>query len=208
VILGQAERIKGIIRALLDYTRPRRPTLRPEPILPIVGRVASILMDRSQRRGVRLQIELPIGLPPVMADPDHLQQVFLNLVLNALDATEKGGTVRITSGSDSTLPSDGRAGILRGKADAPTLAIHVIDTGKGLTAEELNRVFEPFFSTKTAGKGSGLGLGISEEIVRAHRGEIEMFSLPGRGTEVIVRIPLADASLATTTAQEAAGDGR
>ncbi len=103
VILSQADRIKGIIRALLDYTRPRRPTLRPEPILPLVGRVASILMDRSQRRGVRLQIELPIGLPPVMADPEHLQQVFLNLVLNALDATREGGTVRITSGSDPTL---------------------------------------------------------------------------------------------------------
>jgi signal transduction histidine kinase len=203
VILSQADRIKGIIRALLDYTRPRRPTLGPEPILPLVGRVASILMDRSQRRGVRLQIELPIGLPPVMADPEHLQQVFLNLVLNALDASEKGGTVRITSGSDPTLPPEGRASILRGKADASTLAVHVIDTGKGLTAEELNRVFEPFFSTKTRGQGSGLGLGIAEEIVRAHRGEIEMLSIPGKGTEVIVRIPLADESPAPTTPEVA-----
>lgn len=203
VILSQADRIKGIIRALLDYTRPRRPTLRPEPILPLVGRVASILMDRSQRRGVRLQIELPIGLPPVMADPEHLQQVFLNLVLNALDASEKGRTVRITSGSDPTLPPEGRASILRGKADASTLAVHVIDTGKGLTAEELNRVFEPFFSTKTRGQGSGLGLGIAEEIVRAHRGEIEMLSIPGKGTEVIVRIPLADESPAPTTPEVA-----
>jgi signal transduction histidine kinase len=142
-----------------------------------------------------------------MADPEHLQQVFLNLVLNALDASEKGGTVRITSGSDPTLPPEGRAGILRGKADASTLAVHVIDTGKGLTAEELNRVFEPFFSTKTAGKGSGLGLGIAEEIVRAHRGEIEMLSIPGKGTEVIVRIPLADESPAATT-PEVAEHGR
>src|SRR5512143_1765730 len=120
VILSQAERIKGIIRALLDYTRPRRPALRPEPILPIVGRVASLLMERSQRRGVRLHLALPVGLPPVMADPEHLQQVFLNLVLNALDATEKGGTVRITAGPDPELPPGGRVGILRGKADGPT----------------------------------------------------------------------------------------
>jgi signal transduction histidine kinase len=199
VILSQAERIKGIIRALLDYTRPRRPTLRPEPILPIVGRVASLLMERSQRRGVRLHLELPIGLPSVMADPEHLQQVFLNLVLNALDASEKGGTVRITAGPDPDLPSDGRACILRGKADVPTLAIHVIDGGKGLSAEDLNHVFEPFFSTKGRGQGTGLGLAIAEEIVRAHRGEIEMLSIPGKGTEVIVRIPLADASPAPTT---------
>jgi two-component system, NtrC family, sensor kinase len=207
VILGQAERIKGIIHALLDYTRPRRPALQPEPILPIVGRVASILMDRSHRRGVRLQLELPIGLPSVMADPEHLQQVFLNLILNALDVTEKGGTVRITSGPDPQLPPDGRASIVRGKATAPTLAVHVIDGGKGLTAEELNHVFEPFFSTKGRGQGTGLGLPITEEIVRAHRGEIEMLSIPGRGTEVIVRIPLADASPAPVATEEAAEHG-
>jgi signal transduction histidine kinase len=205
-ILGQAERIKSIIRALLDYTRPRRPALRPEPVLPILGRVASVLMDRSQRRGVRILIDLPVGLPPVMADPEHLQQVFLNLVMNALDATEKGGTVRIATGADPTLPAEGRAGILRGKADGPTLAIHVIDTGRGLGADELDRVFEPFFSTKTRGQGSGLGLGIAEEIVRAHRGEIEMLSVLGRGTEVIVRIPLADEASAATAQEGLAHD--
>jgi len=141
-----------------------------------------------------------------MADPEHLQQVFLNLVLNALDATEKGGTVRITAGPDPDLPSDGRAGILRGKADAPTLSIHVVDNGKGLSADDLNHVFEPFFSTKGRGQGTGLGLPIAEEIVRAHRGEIEMLSIPGKGSEVIVRIPLADASPVPTT-QEAAEHG-
>jgi signal transduction histidine kinase len=208
VILKQAERIKGIIRSLLDYTRPRRPSPRPEAMLPIIGRVASLLMDRSQRRGVRLHLELPIGLPPVMADPEHLQQVFLNLILNALDVTEKGGTVRITAGPDPELPAEGRSSILRGKADTATLAVHVIDQGKGLTAEELNHVFEPFFSTKGRGQGTGLGLPIAEEIVRAHRGEIEMLSIPGTGTEVIVRIPFADASPAATRAgEEAAGRG-
>jgi signal transduction histidine kinase len=88
------------------------------------------------------------------------------------------------------------------------LAVHVIDQGKGLTAEELNHVFEPFFSTKGRGQGTGLGLPIAEEIVRAHRGEIEMLSIPGTGTEVIVRIPFADASPAATRAgEEAAGRG-
>jgi signal transduction histidine kinase len=83
-----------------------------------------------------------------MADPEHIQQVFLNLVLNALDATEKGGTVRRTAGSDPDLPSDGRAGILRGKADAPTLSIHVVDNGKGLSADDLNHVFSACRSRK------------------------------------------------------------
>ncbi len=208
-ILSQAERIKGIIRALLDYTRPRRPDLRPEPILPIVGRVAALLMERSQRRGVRIHLELPVGLPPVMADPEHLQQVLLNLVLNALDATQKGGTVRIAVGQEPELPPDGRNGILRGKADGPTLSVHVLDEGKGLGAEDLKRAFEPFFSTKGRGQGTGLGLPIAEDIVRAHRGEIELLSIPNKGTEVIVRIPLADAAAAARTVKEdASGDGR
>jgi len=144
-----------------------------------------------------------------MADPQHLQQVFLNLFLNAPAATEKGGTVRITAGSDADLPPEGRAGILRGKADAPTLAIHVIDGGKGLSAEDLDHVFEPFFSTKGRGQGTGLGLPIAEEIVRAHRGEIELLSVPGKGSEVIVRIPLADRSSVVAAAkEEEARDGR
>jgi signal transduction histidine kinase len=191
VILKQAERIKGIIRALLDYTRPRRPNLRPQGVIPILGRVADLLLDRSRRRGVRILLDLPAGLPHVQADPEQLQQLFLNLLLNALDASPQGATIRVTTGSDPLLPDGGRAGILRGKLERPSLAIHVLDAGKGMAADQLDHVFEPFFSTKGREHGTGLGLPIAEEIVRAHRGEIEMLSIPGRGTEVIVRLPLA-----------------
>ncbi len=190
VILKQTERIKGIIRVLLDYTRPRRPNLHPAAILPILGRVVDILLQRSRRRGVRIQLELPIGLPQVVGDPDQLQQLFLNLLLNALDASPAGEIVRVTTGEEPILAAEGRAAIARGKAAAPCLALHIVDAGKGLTAEELDRAFEPFFSTKGREHGTGLGLPIAEEIVRAHRGEIEMLSIPGRGTEVIVRLPL------------------
>jgi signal transduction histidine kinase len=191
VILKQTERISRIIRALLDYTRPRQPTLRAEALVPIIGRVADLLLERSRRRGVRIELELPVGLPRVLADPDQLQQVFMNLLQNALDVSPSGERARVTTGTHPLLPADGRAGILRGKADGPCLAIHVMDAGKGLTAEQLDHVFEPFFSTKGQGLGTGLGLPIVEEIVRAHRGEIEMLSIPGHGTEVIVRLPLA-----------------
>lgn len=196
VILKQTQRIGGIIRALLDYTRPRRPTLRPEPIAPILGRVADLLLDRSRRRGVRIVLDLPADLPPAQADPDQIQQLFLNLLLNALDASPAGVVVPVTAGAEPLLPLEGRVGIVRGKADAPSLAIHIVDCGSGMTAEQLNHVFEPFFSTKGRGHGTGLGLPIAEEIVRAHRGEIEMLSIPGRGTEVIVRLPLAGEAVA------------
>ncbi len=191
VILKQTERIKGIIRALLDYTRPRRPNLGPTEILPILGRVVDLLLQRSRRRGVRIQLDLPIGLPHVVGDPDQLQQLFLNLLLNALDASPAGEVVRVTTGQEPILPAEGRAEIVRGKVERPSLVIHVLDAGKGMPAEELDRVFEPFFSTKSREHGTGIGLPIAEEIIRAHRGEIEMLSIPGRGTEVIVRLPLA-----------------
>jgi signal transduction histidine kinase len=197
VILKQAERIKGIIRALLDYTRPRRPNLRPQNVVPILGRVADLLLDRTRRRGVRIQFDLPTGLPQVQADPEQLQQLFLNLLLNALDASPQGATIRVTTGSAPLLPEEGRAGIVRGKLEQPSLAIHILDAGKGMTAEQLDHVFEPFFSTKGREHGTGLGLPIAEEIVRAHRSEIEMLSIPGRGTEAIVRLPLAGEAVAS-----------
>ncbi|HEX9899065.1 MAG TPA: ATP-binding protein [Candidatus Methylomirabilis sp.] len=206
VILKQAERIKGIIRALLDYTRPRRPNLRPQNIVPILGRVADLLLDRTRRRGAHIRLDLPLSLPKVLADADHLQQLFLNLLLNALDASPQGATVRVTTGSDPLLPAEERAGIVRGKLERPSLVIHILDAGKGMTAEELDRVFEPFFSTKGREHGTGLGLPIVEEIVRAHRAEIEMLSIPGRGTEAIVRLPLAgeDATTRESILQERA----
>jgi signal transduction histidine kinase len=205
VILKQTERISAIIRALLDYTRPRRPNLRPEALAPILGRVGDLLLERSRRRAVRIELDLLVNLPRVLADPDQLQQLFLNLLLNALEASSPGERIHVTAGLGPALPDEGRVGISRGKADEPNLAIHVIDAGKGMTAEELAHVFEPFFSTK--GQGTGLGLPIVEEIVRAHRGGIEMRSIPGRGTEVLVRLPLAseEAEAGGAAARKCAG---
>jgi signal transduction histidine kinase len=192
VILKQTERISAIIRALLDYTRPRRPSLRPEGLVPVLGRVADFLLERSRRKNVRLVLELPPGLARVLGDADQLQQLFLNLLANALDASPPGESVRVAAAETPLLPAEGRAGIVRGKAEGSCLAVHILDAGKGLAPEQLNHVFEPFFSTKAGGQGTGLGLPIVEEIARAHRGEVEMLSIPGRGTEVIVRLPLAE----------------
>jgi len=120
-----------------------------------------------------------------------LQQLFLNLVTNAIDASPPGRVIWIFTGEAPRLPAEGRAGILRGKADAPSLAVHILDAGSGLSPEQLPRIFEPFFSSKGSSKGTGLGLAIVEEIMRAHRAEIEILSIPEQGTEVIVRLPLA-----------------
>lgn len=191
VILGQTERIIGIIRTLLDYTRPRRPSLREESLPPLLGQVVDLLRGRGRDRNVRIVLELPATLPRVLGDADQLQQLLLNLLVNAIDASPPGGVVRVTTGGASSLPEENRAGITRGIAEGPCVGIHVADEGAGLSAAQLTHVFEPFFSTKKRAQGTGLGLPIVEEIVRAHRGEVEMLSVPGRGTEVIVRLPVA-----------------
>ena len=120
-----------------------------------------------------------------------MQQIFLNLVQNALDASPPGTSVRLYEGNEPHLKPDGRASNRRGSVAGAHLDIHILDQGKGMTTEELDHIFEPFFSTKEGGAGTGLGLAVVEEIVRAHRGEIEMLSIPGQGTEAIVRLPLA-----------------
>lgn len=199
-IQNQADRIAGIVRGLLDYAGPRRPRLRSEPLPPLLARVVDLVEGRDHNRGVRVRMEIPAALPSVLGDADQLQQVFINLLTNALDASPPGGTVRLTEGPDPVLPADGRAAVIRGHAEPPVVAVHVLDKGPGITAEELARIFQPFFSTKR-GHGTGLGLPIVEEIVRAHRGEIEMLSIVGGGTEVIVRLPVAPPST-ETPAQE------
>ncbi len=211
VIQKQTERIAGIIRSLLDYARPRRPTLREESLASVLARVADLLASRYRVRSVRLLLDLPAEWPPVVADVEQLQQLFINLLANALDASPAGAAVRVTVGDEPLLPLEGRAEVVRGKAETSTLGIHILDEGPGLTAEDLPHVFEPFFSTKTRVQGTGLGLPIVEEIVRAHHGEVAMLSIPGRGTEVIVRLPLAACaeglrSSPPDTAADARGD--
>jgi len=192
VIAQQTKRIAGIIRSLLDYTRPNRSELRPEAVPHIIVRVASLLESRYRTKRTRVSIELPEDLPRVLADADQLQQLFINLLGNALDASPADAAVRVTAGPDPVLPEEGRGEIVRGKVDAPRVVdIHIIDQGPGMTAEDLAHVFEPFFSTKKRGQGTGLGLPIVEEIIRAHRGEVDLLSIPGRGTEAIVRLPAA-----------------
>jgi nitrogen-specific signal transduction histidine kinase len=154
LMLGQTERISGIIRALLDYSRPRRPALRKEAVTLILARVADLLLGRCRAKDVRIHLALPVGLPEVWGDADQLQQVFLNLLLNALDASPRGGTIRITEGPEPVLPADGREAITRGKTEAPCLGIHIVDEGGGIRRTGWI-VFRQFFSTRTEERAPG-----------------------------------------------------
>jgi two-component system, NtrC family, sensor kinase len=204
-VLRQVERIHSIIRQLLDYARPRRPTPRPVPVEPILTRVVDLLEPLAARRQVRLGAHVPPAVAPLLADPDQLQQVLLNLVTNALDATPADGKVWLSAADDHPSPSspapDARPHISRGQAATPCVILQIEDTGCGIPPDRLEKIFEPFFSTKERRGGTGLGMAIVEDIVRVHRGAIEIESAEGHGTTIRLRWPAASAEQAVT------GDG-
>ena len=190
VIQRQTERIATIVRDLLEYARPpRRPAVRVELLAPMLDRVIDLVDGRCRAKRVELRVNGPAGPATVHADPEQLQQVLVNLVGNALDVAPPGSVIHITVGPEPLLPAAGRHGVTRGQAEPPLTSVHVLDEGPGMTAEELDHAFQPLFSTKRRDHATGLGLPMVEEIVRAHRGEVEVLSAPGHGTEVIVRLP-------------------
>ncbi|HSW49048.1 MAG TPA: ATP-binding protein, partial [Bryobacteraceae bacterium] len=118
-------------------------------------------------------------LPAVLADRGELQQVFVNILVNAAQSIEGHGTVRI---------------ITRSVAGADAVEVVVSDTGRGIPAEQIDRIFDPFFSTKPSGQGTGLGLSIAYGIITSHKGTIHVASEVGKGTTFTVRLPVAPAA--------------
>jgi signal transduction histidine kinase len=174
VIVAQIDRISKIIRSMLDSVRPQKPEIQPTALADVLDRILPLLNHPARRRGVAISVSLPTGLPSLMADPSQLQQVLINLVLNALDVTPSGGQISISA---RPLTTDERSGV----------AIAVTDTGPGIPAELRTKVFEPFFTTKAAGQGTGLGLAICRDLVVGLGGEIMLES--GGGTTFTVWLP-------------------
>jgi signal transduction histidine kinase len=149
-----------------------------------LGAVIELIAERLEARHVVIETSIPHDLPAYAADADQLQQVFLNLALNAADAMPGGGRLRIVARLGERVHPG------HGPGSRPCLAVTFEDTGGGIAPERLERVFEPFFTTKEVGGGTGLGLAISWGIVREHGGWIDVTSTPGRGTLVTVCLPL------------------
>jgi two-component system, NtrC family, sensor kinase len=181
VIIAQIERISRFIRQLLTLSRRPEPQLRTIFLNDVVRRVWQTVDDQHNHSGVATTVELAEGLPPILGDPDQLQQVLLNLSVNALQAV--GSTGRITLGTRCADDGDPFKG--------GTVEAVITDTGPGIPPEHLPYVFEPFFTTKSLTSGTGLGLAISREIVLNHHGEIRVESTPGQGSCFIVSFPRA-----------------
>ena len=179
VILAQIDRISTIIRSVLDPLRSREPHIQPTALPQVIEGLLPLWRHLARGRRVLLSTAVPASVPRVMADPAQLQQILVNLVVNALDATPPGGRVRLTAAASV-------------EAGEPRVAIEVSDTGRGIASELQPRIFEPFFTTKAAGGGTGLGLAIARDIVRAHNGDIRVRSEIGVGTTFTVVLPQAN----------------
>jgi signal transduction histidine kinase len=176
IIIAQIDRISRIIASVLDTVRMHNLELRPTAVAEVVDELLPLLHHTARQKGVELTAEPDADVPLVRADSGQLQQVLINLVLNAVEATPPDGRVVIK--------------IERAKRESRTgVSVVVSDTGSGIAPEHLPRLFEPFFSTKPRGHGTGLGLPICRDIVQAHGGDISIETSAGVGTTVIVWLP-------------------
>lgn len=180
-IAQQTERITKIIQQLLGFVRKKRPeqkTLRINTLLEIA---LDLLDHQIQKQGVRVVKDLRETLPSARGDPDQLQQVFLNLILNAIQSMPDGGELRISATCERTS----KEGLVNGRREC--VVVCVKDTGVGIEKEILQNIFNPFFTTKDT--GTGLGLMVSQGIVQDHEGWIDMESEIGKGSVFKVYLP-------------------
>lgn len=178
--IGEVQRIESLLKNLLNYARTPLPVFSRIDLnqqLEIATKNVGLLLKSPEYaaahgKGVELVRHLDPTLPMIMADPSQVQQVILNLLLNAMEATPAGGTITV-----NTRP--GRGG---------TVEMVVADTGKGMSEEACARAFDPFYTTRP--KGSGLGLAITKRLVEQHQGEITMVSVAAQGTTVAITLPI------------------
>jgi PAS domain S-box-containing protein len=185
-ITGAAERAASLTRQLLIFSRKQ--TMQAQPVvLNDLIRNLTRMLDRVIREDIRLECVYGEPLPFVQADPGMMEQVLLNLVVNAKDAMARGGQLQIATRAVALRAEDVRT---RPEARAGEFAcLSVSDTGSGIAPEILPRIFEPFFTTKEVGRGSGLGLATVYGIVQEHRGWVEVASTVGQGTSFHIFLP-------------------
>jgi two-component system, NtrC family, sensor kinase len=172
IIADQIERITHIVRSMLDSTRRPRPQLESVDINSLLVRILDATQPTLVARSVELRAEIGEGLLSIEADPDQLQQVFINLINNSLDAMPAGGELKVSTARENDF-----------------VVIELCDNGEGIAEDHIDLIFDPLFSTKQ-GRGTGLGLTVVKQIVSEHNGEVEVKSEPGLRTAFRIRLPL------------------
>jgi two-component system NtrC family sensor kinase len=181
-IAQETERVRKIVKGLLDFSRQTELDREPTDVNRLVRFTISLVENQSLIKGVSLNFEPGEGLPQLTLDRNQMQSVLLNIIINALDATEPGGSITITTGM----------GLSASKPDQKGVQILCTDTGCGIPPENLDKLFDPFFTTKEIGQGTGLGLAVSYGIVDRHGGTIWVQSKVGRGSTFTIWLPMEE----------------
>ena len=177
---AQIERTSKIIQDMLLYARRPEPVRSPLDLNACVAECLALLQPEFDRRHIALVTDWSRQVEKVEGDPQQLQEVFINLIENALDAMMAGGTLTVKVSSHAHSEQSGHR---------TWVEVQISDTGCGMDAEQLAQIFQPFFTTKKAGRGTGLGLPIALEMVRAHGGQIKVESEPGKGSHFAIMLP-------------------
>ncbi len=170
----ETKRCHAIVQSLLDFARQREPNIEPVDVNQLLEATIAFFEKQSLLKNIDVVRHYHSGLPLIQADQVQLQQVFMNIIINALDAMNGNG--RLTLETADTRP------------DGP-VEIGISDTGCGIPPENIDRVFDPFFTTKEVGRGTGLGLSVSYGIIQAHNGDISVSSAPGAGSRFAITLP-------------------
>lgn len=186
-IVNNVDRATKIIEHMREFGR--KPNLESVSVQvnAVLQRACDFFSEQLKIRDIQIRWELDLDQPPVLADPNRLEQVFINLLVNARDAIEDKCSVKECTQGDRIIT-------LRSRSNARHVVAEVIDTGPGIPKNVVSRIFEPFFSTKEVGRGTGLGLSICYDIVTDYDGTIHAFSKQGEGARFVVTLPIADKS--------------
>jgi two-component system NtrC family sensor kinase len=182
VIGGQCERMTQIVRGILDYSRRKPPRRMWIPASDLIRQVCELLHGLAEQRRVSLVLEPDEAEAELFVDPGQLQQAFINLVMNAIQASRAGSQVRlrVSTALRNTIES---------AAAESYVVLSVSDQGPGILPESREQIFEPFFTTKTNGEGTGLGLSVARDIVQEHGGFVEVASAPDEGSTFRLYLP-------------------
>jgi signal transduction histidine kinase len=175
-LVSQSERAQKIVRNLLDFARESDIESDAHEVQNLIDDTLRLATNQIKLKKVKVKGELAPNLPPVYGDRHQLEQVFLNIVLNALDAMPEGGSLSISCNTTW---------------DREFVYVEFTDTGVGIPEQKISDIFNPFFTTKPDAKGTGLGLSVSLGIIRQHGGDIKVRSQVGQGTTFSISLPIA-----------------
>jgi len=175
IIRKHTDQCKTVVESLLNFARVSEPQKGTIDIHTCVEDILAVLEHQMQKGAITIAREYDVSLPQLTVDAQMMKQVFMNLLMNAIQAMPEGGRVSIRTNY---------------KAETNQVVLTFTDTGIGISAKDLGRVFDPFFTTKGAGRGTGLGLSVSYGIIIKHKGEIEVDGAPGKGTTFTIWLPV------------------